>query len=218
MAYIRFAPSPAVCRAPLTAARLRAGARARRLWQPRDSRIITVLRDGHGPPPRPRPCLDGGIGRRSGLTICGVLQIAAQANLRSKLRREAPAGGKIRRCNAKRWHPCRDGGIGRRSGLKIRRRKVWGFESPSRHQITLRRGPTDGFGPISWPIGHFLLPQLASLISSGLSSFGAYCSLASPQRHFSGALRRSLVKLEQHADCGVVRSSDTRNSPGLQGG
>ena len=29
--------------------------------------------------------------------------------------------------------PCRDGGIGRRSGFKIRRRKAWGFESPSRH-------------------------------------------------------------------------------------
>ena len=33
--------------------------------------------------------------------------------------------------------PSRDGGIGRRSGFKIRRRKVWGFESPSRHQDTL---------------------------------------------------------------------------------
>ena len=29
---------------------------------------------------------------------------------------------------------CRDGGIGRRSGFKIRRRKVCGFESHSRHQ------------------------------------------------------------------------------------
>lgn len=31
---------------------------------------------------------------------------------------------------------CRDGGIGRRSGFKIRRRKVCGFESHSRHQKT----------------------------------------------------------------------------------
>jgi hypothetical protein len=32
---------------------------------------------------------------------------------------------------------CRDGGTGRRSGLKIRRPlRSWGFDPPSRHQLT----------------------------------------------------------------------------------